>query len=297
MPDSCPYCQSVRAHGLFRLDDAFRAVRCRGCGVVRYDPMPTAAQLEAVYRDAWERDDSRYRTEYLDDARVDLSRTVHFTPHLETLEAHVPKGDILDVGCSSGAFLELAVERGWTGHGCDLGEGACKAAAERTGCDVRHGTLETLDFASEQFMAVHAAQVIEHVLDPAAFVEAAKRILRPGGGLFIAAPVIEPRVFWTTYHAQQLIIPRVSRGREFAFPWAIDHPFHILIPTARALEALLDAHGFDVVWKRLVPWQIFDALPLKWRVYYRVMNLVFRTLRTGMNVEMLAVRRPQPETA
>lgn len=50
---------------------------------------------------------------------------------------HLPR-----VGCSYGAFLEMAAEEGWEPLGVELSSKGCEYARRRRGLDVVHGTLE-----------------------------------------------------------------------------------------------------------------------------------------------------------
>jgi len=186
--------------------------------------------------------------------------------------------------------LGAAREVGWAPEGCDLAEDACRKTADHVACPVHVGSLECLDLPDNSFDVIHASQVIEHVRDPHVFLMAANRLLRPGGALLVATPVIEPCVFRATYRLQKHLIPLISGGRENAFPWAVDLPFHLFVHSTRSLNLLLVAHGFRVVQTRLLAWQYFKGMNLKWRVFYHTMNALFRALNTGMNVDVLAVK-------
>jgi len=286
----CPYCDSSDTRFLFSIDD-YAIDRCSKCGVVFYNPLPTPEEQVEFYQREWAQNASHYRTNYLNPESERANLTDNLLPNLDMIESQVPTGRLMDVGCSAGAFLEAAIQRGWHAMGCDLGADACELARQRTNCTVYCGALESLQLPDGFLDAIHAAQVIEHVLQPKAFVGEARRVLRTGGALVVAAPVIEPRVFKTNFHIQRMLVPRISGGREMPFPWALDHPYHVIVPCREALCQLLENGGFQVVRWRLVGWQHFHGMNRKWRLFYHVMNGMFSLLNSGMNVSVLAVKK------
>jgi len=287
---SCLVCQSHSTGPILAIS-GYSIVRCRDCGLIYYDPLPTPEEQEAFYEGEWADDDSKYKGEYGDPEHERINRSLNFEPRLAWMAEQGLSGRMLDVGCSVGTFMATALEKGWEVEGCDLGGDACRIATDRTGCPAHRGPLEDLALADGHFDAVHASQVIEHVLDPAGFVRECHRILKPGGGVLIATPVIEPIIFRLTFGLQKAVIPRVSKGRELPFPWALHHPYHIILQTRRSLSLLLEAEGFRIVHTRLVPWQSFYNMNSKWRSYYHLMNGLFALTRSGMNVDILAIKQ------
>ncbi|MBI5437422.1 MAG: class I SAM-dependent methyltransferase [Nitrosomonadales bacterium] len=97
-----------------------------------------------------------------------------------------PPGEIrlLDVGCSSGAFLNSAVKLGFCAEGVEPAPKAA-AAAHAAGLKVRQGLLHEAGYADEQFDAITLFEVIEHLQQPQELLRECRRILRPGGILLI----------------------------------------------------------------------------------------------------------------
>jgi 2-polyprenyl-3-methyl-5-hydroxy-6-metoxy-1,4-benzoquinol methylase len=91
---------------------------------------------------------------------------------------------LLDVGCSSGAFLADAVKMGFRAEGVEPAA-APVATAQAAGLNVRQGLLQDIGYTDGQFDAVTLLEVIEHLQDPHSLLQECRRILRPGGILLV----------------------------------------------------------------------------------------------------------------
>jgi 2-polyprenyl-3-methyl-5-hydroxy-6-metoxy-1,4-benzoquinol methylase len=152
--------------------------------MVFQNPQCTDEALEQIYddRDADEliRLYERIATE---------SFLAEYNKKLAELETAVPgKGRLLDFACAAGYLMELAQGRGWDAHGVDIGSWCQKAAAKRGLRNLHIGQLRELAFPDHHFDVVYAAQVLEHLPDPKADLTEIRRILRPGGTLYVDVP-------------------------------------------------------------------------------------------------------------
>jgi SAM-dependent methyltransferase len=93
-----------------------------------------------------------------------------------------------------GTLLAAMSDR-WTRHGIEPGASAV-ATAQQRGFDVRQGTAQELGLHEVADVAL-LVDVIEHMLDPEAELQAIVRMLRPGGTLAVftgRADAITPRL-------------------------------------------------------------------------------------------------------
>ncbi len=93
---------------------------------------------------------------------------------------------VLDVGCGTGANLEMLANFG-EAEGVDVSDDAlefCKAK----GLKVHKGLAEELPFEDESFDIVTALDVVEHLDDDVAGLKEMHRVLRSGGKTLIFVP-------------------------------------------------------------------------------------------------------------
>ena len=99
---------------------------------------------------------------------------------------------VLDVGCGGGILSESMAGRGATVMGIDLGEKALKVAQLHqleSGTQVEYRLVAVETLAEEQpqsFDVVTCMEMLEHVPDPAAVINACARLVKPGGQVFFS---------------------------------------------------------------------------------------------------------------
>ena len=99
---------------------------------------------------------------------------------------------VLDVGCGGGLVSEPLARLGAAVTGIDAGEANIKAASLHAASmdvsvDYRVGAVEGLIAAGEApYDAVLSLEVVEHVVDPAAFLRDCAQLVRPGGQIVVA---------------------------------------------------------------------------------------------------------------
>lgn len=97
-----------------------------------------------------------------------------------------PKSKILDVGCGTGANLEMLKQFG-EAEGVDVSDDALEFC-HRKGLKVHKGLAEELPFEDESFEVVTALDVVEHLDDDVAGLREMYRVLKKGGKTLIFVP-------------------------------------------------------------------------------------------------------------
>lgn len=98
---------------------------------------------------------------------------------------------VLEVGCGNGATLRYLKAQGRCSytHGLELFEEVAAEAREQLDeVSVGNAELLVLDWPSAQYDAILCLDVLEHMVDPWAFVDACARLLKPGGVLIASIP-------------------------------------------------------------------------------------------------------------
>ena len=143
--------------------------------------------------------------------------------------------DLLELGCGTGEFLEMAAARGHRAVGIDFSATAVARAVAR-GLPAVAGGFDELERAvgERRFDAVVLFQVIEHLAEPDALFRNLSRWLSPQARLVIACP--GPRRY------TRLIREHRAGASDF---WDYP-PQHVLRWTLPALEAFLRRLGWSV---------------------------------------------------
>ncbi len=217
----------------------FQVVECAGCDLIRLDPWPSPAELGKYYpSDYWfvpEQDSSGWLAERY--RRFVLADHVRFVQR--AVEHSGEAGPVLDVGCGGGLFLRMMRERGHRVVGLDFALSAAHVAWNVNGVPSLCGSLASAPIAAESCSAVTMFHVLEHLYDPASYLEQAHRILQPNGRLVVQVP---NAACW-----QFLLFGEHWNG--------VDIPRHLIHFRVKDLDSLLDHCGFEVVRHKHYSWR------------------------------------------
>jgi SAM-dependent methyltransferase len=231
--DTRPFLASVR-RGL---------VQCVACDLVYVGRLPEQAALDALYDEAYFQKQAAPAAaaaeqvgyaEYAKDEPT-IRRTAR--RRLDHLARFVARGRLLDVGCALGFFLDEAHRRGWEVTGLDVSPFAARHVRERFGHPAHEGGLLDAPLAPGSFDLVTMYDVIEHVRDPKAHVEAVRRLLGPGG------------VFECSTPDKDSLGARVTGRRWIGYNVSEEHVFYF---SSRTLRRMLEEAGFEVLATRHV---------------------------------------------
>jgi 2-polyprenyl-3-methyl-5-hydroxy-6-metoxy-1,4-benzoquinol methylase len=154
-----------------------RVARCRRCAMVYRNPRETDERVLSAYAVLEDRD-------YLAEREC---RGMNALLSLKAVKRHVGGGRLLEIGCSTGFFLNAA-RLEFDCVGVEPSAWATRIARERFGLDVRTGQIETFEAPPETFDVVAMIDVIEHVLEPRVVARRAATLLRPGGVCYLVTP-------------------------------------------------------------------------------------------------------------
>ncbi len=198
-------------------------VQCSHCGFVYANPRWSEEELIAAYTAV---EDDTYVSER-------SGRELTFRHHLRHLERRTGPGNgrsLLDVGAYIGVFVEVAQQAGWEASGVEPSDWAA-AEAQKRGLRVIMGTQDAPELAGCQFDLITMWDVIEHVDDPAAEMDKAYHLLKPGG--------------WLAVHTMDVgsLTARLMGPR---WPWYMDMHLHYF--SRPTMKQMLTQAGFEVAW-------------------------------------------------
>ena len=186
---ACNLCGGVEHRHLFRKRD-FELVRCTSCGLAFVANPPRADQVAGLYSAA-----ADYHGALLDPTDPGFAAMRRIArQHVTMLRRSVraPQGlRLLDIGCSSGLFLDEARAEGFEVFGAELSADTAAFARRHFGLDVHPGDWRAAGHEDGSFDVITLFDVIEHVSDPLGELRAVRRLLKPGGLLLQSTPNID----------------------------------------------------------------------------------------------------------
>jgi SAM-dependent methyltransferase len=188
-PQNCPLCgadDSSLVHQGVRYDEHAVVRRCRRCDLVYLTPQPAPEALAEyyakVYRDRVYEEgftpEQAYQ-EQLPEARARVERLRRLLDE---------QASVLELGCSSGAFLEAVRPYAGTVTGIEPGHTHREWAANTLALEV-HADLDSL--GDRRFDRIVLFHVLEHVIDPVGYLASLLRRLNPGGLVVIEVPNVD----------------------------------------------------------------------------------------------------------
>lgn len=181
IPRACPGCGVVRQQPVWD-KGKLHVKRCLQCDL--YYASPVAADLASgkFY-------DRQAVSFYLSPDKLESDYApVRFEREMQYFRKWCPAGRVLDVGCSTGAFLYCLQRQGnYQVVGFDTA-GPALDYAESKGLEVVREAFLSHDFGKQQFHAITFWAVLEHLMDPLSFLRKAADLLKPAGLCFVLVP-------------------------------------------------------------------------------------------------------------
>lgn len=228
MREGCPLCHEIKQNFLLEKEGT-SYFKCPRCGLVYTAPAPSSSELQQIAEDwAIHHHAGKNKLKWEGNRRL---QQIIYAPRIKRFQQYRQTGRILDVGCSTGDFLEYVKDFGWNIYGCELSQHSSEFARNRLNCDVRCGEFEKSEFENSFFDIVTMWDVIEHVIDPQAIVNEAIRVLRPGGLLALITPNYDSLTRRILFDKWEALIP----------------PRHLCVFTEKTIRKLITDCGGRVV--------------------------------------------------
>lgn len=239
----CPLCQSTEfTNELVATDyttsqESFQIQKCTKCHFVFTNPRPSAEAIGKYYQ-------SDSYISHTDGGKGILDK-VYLTARNYTLrwkEQLVLKqhaqGDLLDVGCGTGEFINHMQRAGWQVTGMEPTDRPRAKASEK----IQNKIYASLQEINRSFDVITLWHVLEHIHDLNEAIIKIKSLIKENGTIFIAVP---------NHESQD--------AKVYQSYWAAyDVPRHLWHFSKTTMKHLMTKHGLQVI----------DIVPMKLDAYY-----------------------------
>lgn len=240
----CPVCNHDKFNSFLSCVDytvsreTFNIVQCNSCGFKFTNPRPQTNDLGRYYKSEEYISHSNTKKGFINSAYQSV-RKYTLLKKLQLISKFYKTGNILDIGCGTGEFLNVCKNAKWNCIGIEPDDDAREMGKNNYSLDVRP-ELEINNLASESFDIITMWHVLEHVPDLNQRILDLKRLLKPKGIIIIAVPNCD------SYDA-----------KVYKEHWAAyDVPRHLYHFTPASIEHLFKKHQLKMF--RIMP-MVFDS--------------------------------------
>ena len=233
---SCPICKSAEIKDIFLAKDYtvsgedFSVVECKNCTLLFTQNVADQHEIGKYYAS------EKYISH--SDTQVGLVNKLYYSIRKKTLqskrnlverETGKESGNVLDIGCGTGAFLHTMKTSGWMITGLEPDEKARAKAKSLYGIEPQP-SANIFNLLPNSYDAITMWHVLEHVHQLHEYVQQLKNLLTDKGKIFIAVPN------YTSYDAQHY-------GHFWA---AYDVPRHLYHFSPTSMKNLMAQYGLTI---------------------------------------------------
>ena len=177
---SCPVCESTNELEIF-IKEGGRYVKCQDCNMIYLNPVFTNVAIEKYYNE-----NHSLQSEVVESDTDNFYVNIYNAGLDDIQEIFSSLSNILDIGCSSGTFLDLAKKRKLDTFGIELNKTEYIFSKEK-GHKVYNDLLENINF-EENFDLITLWDVFEHLIDGEFYLNEMKKNLTNNGLIFLQIP-------------------------------------------------------------------------------------------------------------
>lgn len=175
----CPVCRASDSREIFKKNGG-TYVCCNQCEMVFLNPVFKDDELMSYYQF------NNSNQALAHESESDFYRRI-YTAGLEFITKYVAKGNLLDVGCSSGLFLDIAASK-FSSCGIELNRAEVEIARSK-GHYVWDQQIDQINLeGNEQFDVITLWDVFEHIKDGKIYLDKLKEKIKDDGIIFMQIP-------------------------------------------------------------------------------------------------------------
>jgi SAM-dependent methyltransferase len=193
----CPHCDSWDVERSFNLN-GFWHRSCKNCQTLYVSPRLADKCIEELYSDDYYSEMYTRSMIPVFEKRKELIGRKKYAQAVELWGGEIT-GRVLDIGAGIGEVTDVFRESGWLSHAIEMNSVAVDWLEQRGHEQVFHGPLEQFE-TPYQYDIIMAWGVVEHVLDPDAFIARVFKLLAPGGMFVSEVP-----------HGQCLLVDMIQK--------------------------------------------------------------------------------------
>lgn len=227
---TCFLCKNSKIKPSFK-KLGYKFTKCLKCGLYWIDFNFSYNQfLNNFYQEGYFKGDKNFRAyaDYGDDKKIILKNMRHY---LKKIHHFKKQGNLLDIGCAFGYFLEISQSNGFNAFGIDVSKYAVEIANQKALGKIKLGTVGQVNFKHNFFNVITMFDIVEHLKSPKRDLKIIRKLLCPEGLLVIQTGDSES--LWT----------KIFKKRWHFFA----PPQHIFFFNKKNIAELLKQTGFKVV--------------------------------------------------
>ncbi len=204
---------------------------CKDCLFVFSNPYVPEEEIVAFYSRLEDREYSMEAEGRSKNFKTILKRLKRIRTDME-----ISGNRLLDIGAASGIFLHLARQEGYEIYGIEPSEFLVKEAEKQYNIKLFKGTVEDYK-PKEKFSIITLLDIIEHLVEPDAFMTKVDALIEENGILVLVTPDINS------------LAARLAGKRWWHFRVA-----HINFFNLHSLRFLLQKHDYEIILKKKYVW-------------------------------------------
>ena len=178
--DRCPWCGSINSTKWCKDQKPFLTVECGDCNIVYVKNRLNEKGREEYYK--------YYNTEKHQELVKSELRDEMYKLEYDFVTNFIDGGNVLDVGCGGGFFLDVFDSSRFDKFGVEYGDDGFNTAYGKYPDKVYQGQFPDLDnIENDSFDLIIFRGVLEHVVNPKDYLMKASQVLKNNGWLFISA--------------------------------------------------------------------------------------------------------------